>query len=188
MEEGRVPIPVSEAVTEVVDETETLCSSMRMGQIQYICNPVPYTDHAQQEQDDERLTKVHIRDFVNSGAPEAHIEQRSFLINTGCHAGTTTHSSLQLQHGHIPGAVERFKSSQQLKSDAYEYVQLACSESADPQQMRKLSERYKRITGLTPEDRARFPQSADAVVLCKNVAEVAGKTRLYSGRALASCL
>lgn len=113
MEEGRVPIPVSEAVTEVVDETETLCSSMRMGQIQYICNPVPYTDHAQQEQDDERLTKVHIRDFVNLGAPEAHIEQRSFLINTGCHAGTTTHSSLQLQHGHIPGAVERFKSSQQ---------------------------------------------------------------------------
>lgn len=188
MEEGHVPVPVSEAVAEVVDESGILCSSMRMGQLQYIRNPVPYTDRAQQEQDDERLTKGLNRKFVKEGAPEAHIEQRSFLLNTGCHAGTTTHSSLRLQHGHIPGAVERFKSRQQLQSDAYEYVQLACSKSADPQQIRKLSERYKLITGLTPEDHARFPQSADAIVLCKNVEEVAGKTRLYSGQALGSCL
>lgn len=184
MEEGRIPVPVSEAVAEVVDETEILCNSMRMGQIQYIRNPVPYTDCAQQEQDDERLTKGLIRQFVNVGAPEAHIEQRSFLLNTGCQAGTTTHSSLKLQHGYIPGAVERFKSRQQLQSDAYEYVQLACSESANPQQMRKLSERYKLITGLTPDDRASFPQSASAVVLCNTVEEVAGETRLYSGQLL----
>ena len=177
-EQGRVLVPVSEAIAEVLDEDQLLCSMM--GDIQYICNPAPDADSDRQQQEDARLTTNPIRDFVNVGPPEAHTEHRSFLLNTGCHAGTTTNSTLRIQYGHIAGAVERFKSRQQLQSEAYEYVQLARSDNADQPPQRKLYERYKLITGLKADDP--LPIDESKVPICKIVEEVAGKIRLYSGQ------
>lgn len=176
-EQGKVLFPVSEAVAEVLAEDGLLCSTM--GHIQFLCNPVPDADSDRQKQDDNQLTTLPIKEFVHQGPPEAHTQHRSFLLKTGCHAGTTTNSILRIQFGHIPGAVERFKSQQQLQSDAFEYLQLKHSDNPDQQQLRKLYEQYKLITGLTADDP--LPETVSQVPLSKIVAEVAGKIRLYSG-------
>ena len=175
---GEVLVPVSEAVAEVLDEDGLLCSTM--GHVQFVCNPAPDADSDQQKQQDNQLTTLPIRNFVYDGPPEAHTQHRSFLLKTGCHAGTTTNSILRIQFGHIPGAIERFKSRQQLQSDAFEYAELKNSDNPDQQQLRKLYEQYKLITGLTAEDP--LPHTAGQVSICKTVAEVAGKIRLYSGQ------
>lgn len=177
IEQGNTFVPVSEAVAELFAEDEVLCT---MGEIQYVCNPHPDSDGDMQEQKDEQLTKGPIRNYVSVGPPEAHIERRSFLLNTGCQTGTTTNSTLRAQFGYIPGAVERFKSKKQLQSDAYEYVQLACSGNADQQHKQKLYARYKLITGLTEDDP--LPESVSKVTMCPQIENVAGKIRLYSGK------
>ena len=128
-------------MAEVFDENAVLAST---GQIQYVCNPHPGD---MLEEHDEKLTKGAIKGFVKNGAPAAHIGQRSFLLKTGSRTGTTTNSTLRAQYGHIPGAIERYKSKKQLQSDACEYVQLACRDSTDQQQEQKLYERYQLITG-----------------------------------------
>lgn len=174
IERGNMSIPVSEAVAEVFDEDEVLRTT---GQIQYVCNPNPDSAHDTQEHEDDRLTKGPIRNHIKVGAPEAHVEQRSFLLNTGCQTGTTTNSTLRAQYGHIAGAVERFKSRQQLQSDAYEYVQLI---DADRQHEQKVYERYKLITGLTKDDP--LPDNVREVTLCPHVEDVSGKIRVYSGK------
>lgn len=181
-DQGQVLLPVSEAVAEVLAEDGLLCSTM--GHTQFVCNPAPDADSDRQKQDDGRLTTLPIKEFVHQGPPEAHTQHRSFLLKTGCHAGTTTNSMLRIQFGHIPGAVERFKSRQQLQSDAFEYVQLKRSDNPDQQQLRKLYEQYKLITGLTADDP--LPETVSQVPVCKIVAEVAGKIRLYSGQYNAS--
>lgn len=177
-EQGKVLVLVSEAVAEVLDEDGLLCSTM--GHIEFVCNPAPDADSDGQKQDDNQLTTLPIKDFVHQGPPEAHTQHRSFLLKTGCHAGTTTNSILRIQFGHIPGAIERFKSQQQLQSDAFEYVQLKRSDNPDQQQLRKLYEQYKLITGLTADDP--LPKMVGQVPLCKIVTEAAGKIRLYSGQ------
>ena len=179
-EQGKVLVPVSEAVAEVLQEEELLCSTT--GHIQFVCNPAPDANKDQQKQEDDRLTTFVIRDFVHEGPPEAHIQHRSFLLKTGCHAGTTTNSTLRIQFGHIPGAIERFKSKQQLQSAAFEYLQLKRSSNPDQQQLRKLYEQYKLITGLTACADDPLPETVSQVPICKIVAEVAGKIRLYSGQ------
>ena len=180
IEQGNTFVPVSEAVAELFEEDDILCTT---GQIQYVCNPNPDTAREMQEQQDEQLTKGPIRNYVSEGPPEAHIERRNFLLNTGCQTGTTTNSTLRAQYGHIPGAIERFKSKKQLQSDAFEYVQfvkLACSDSADQQQEQKLYTRYKLITGLTKHDL--LPEHVSKVTLRPHIENVAGKIRLYSGK------
>ena len=136
-------------MAELFDEDAVLAST---GQIQHVCNPHPDIDRDMLEKQDEEQTKGATKGFVKTGAPAAHIEQESFLLKTGSPTGTTTNSTLRVKYGHIPGAIERYKSTKQLQSDAYEYVQLACRDSADQQHEQKLYERYHLITGLTKDD------------------------------------
>ena len=186
-ERGRTLIPVSEAVAEVLvgDEAvaevlvgdEALCNSVET--VQYICNPKPDAALAQQEQEEAQLTIGPIRDFVTKGPPEAHVGAKSFLLTTGNQSGTTTSSILQVRHGHIPGAVERFKTLQQLQEDAFKHVQMSSSDHADLEEGRKLREQYELITGLTCNDP--LPKTRSEVPVCKVIADLAGQRRLYSG-------
>lgn len=176
-ENDRVLVSVSEAVAEVLGENDVLCSS---GNIQYICNGGADMDFDHHEQEEAEQTFKPIREFVRVGPPEAHMQTRSFLLTTGCQTGTTTNSALQVQHGYVPGAVEKFKSRQQLQEDAFKYVQLADSDNPNQEQSRKLYERYKLITGLTNSEA--LPKTASEVPVCRKLEDVAGKTRLYSGQ------
>ena len=175
---SRVLVPVSEAAAEVLGENDLLCDSS--GTIQYICNRRADVDLDQHEQEEADLTFKPIRDFVHVGPPEAHMEARSFLLTTGCQTGTTTNSTLQVQHGHIPGALEKFKSRQQLQEDAFKYVQLTDRDNPNQEQSRKLYERYKLITGQTNHEP--LPVNLDEVPIRSDLEDVAGKTRLYSGQ------
>ena len=178
--QGRGLTRVSEAVAAVIQEDADLSGSESL---QYVRNPRADMNLDQQQQDEANLTIDPIRNFVSVGPPEAHTRQTSFLLRTGCQAGTTTNSTLKIQHGHIPGAIERFKSRQQLQDDAFKYVQEAGSDGTDKQQLQKLYEQYKLITGLT--DNETLPAEASEVQVCKVVEDVVGKTRLYSGQHVA---
>ena len=62
--QGKTFVPVSEAVAELFEEEEVLCTTC---QIQYVCNPSPDSDRNMQEQKDEQLTKSPIRNYGSVG-------------------------------------------------------------------------------------------------------------------------
>ena len=177
-EQGRQLLAVSEAVAELLDEDDIFCASWR--NIEFVQNPHPDCQLQQQEEAEEQLTINPIRNFVRDGPPEEHLGHQAFLLASARMTGTTTNSTTKTIFGHIPGAVERFKSKQQLQAEAFEFVQLPDRDDAGSHHRNKLAERYKAITGQTETDA--LPETQDAVVLCSDLQAVAGKIRLYSGQ------
>lgn len=178
---GRSLQAVSEAVAEVITEEETL-DDLPGRHIKYIRNPQPDANLQQQQLQEQELTISPVKNWVFQQL-EAHMQRNSFLLRTGSPDSTTTNSITKLQYGHIPGAIERFKSLAELQSDAYAFVLLHMTPDSDREsdEYRQLFERFCAITGQTAVPTP-LPAMSKDIMVCEAVQAVAGVTHLYSGQ------
>lgn len=121
-----------------------------------------------------------LKEYASGTMPTASTP-RSFLLAAGNPVGSTTGSITEVKYGNIPGAIEHFKSAQDLKEDAYRAFSQLRDTSAvlNIQQRDGLHCRWQVITGLSacPADLS----SWENVPLCPDLHALAGVTRLYSG-------
>lgn len=116
---------------------------------------------------------------VSAGPP------KQLLSRTGNPVGSTTSSNTLFRFGKTLGAVEKFKSRDDLQHLAHDcLVRLAVLQlrqsTQQLQEINQLKQRFHAITGQAA-DTANYA-TPSAVVLSEEVQKVAGTVRLYSGR------
>lgn len=111
---------------------------------------------------------------------------KQLLSRTGNPVGSTTSSNTLFRFGKTLGAVEKFKSRDDLQHLAHDcLVRLAVlhvlgQSTQQLQEINQLKQRFHAITGQAA-DTANYA-TPSAVVLSEEVQKVAGTVRLYSGR------
>ena len=110
---------------------------------------------------------------------------KQLLSRTGNPVGSTTSSNTLFRFGKTLGAVEKFKSRDDLQHLAHDcLVRLAVLQLGQStrqlQEINQLKQRFHAITGQAA-DTANYA-TPSAVVLSEEVQKVAGTVRLYSGR------
>lgn len=146
--------------------------------IQIVSNPhaVAFTDDITQQCVEE------LAEYVNSG-PRPIGAPKSFLLAAGNSAGSTTGTNTEVRYAEVPGAIQHFRSKQELQTIAYDCVlrmqDLQNLHGSDFAQQTKLQSVFHAITG-----QQQLPASVTSpqeISIHPDFESVVGKTLLYSG-------
>ena len=146
--------------------------------IQVVLNPHPaaYTDGITQQCRNE------LAEYIISG-PRPVGAPKSFLLAAGNSAGSTTGTNTEVRYAEVPGAIQHFRSRQELQTIAYDCVvrmqDLQDLHGSDFLEQTKLQSVFCAITGQqqVPTSIA----STQEINLQPDFEAVAGKTLVYSG-------
>lgn len=123
-----------------------------------------------------------LAEYIISG-PRPVGAPKSFLLAAGNSAGSTTGTNTEVRYAEIPGAIQHFRSRQELQTVAYDCVvkmqDLQDLHGADFLEQTKLQSDFCAITGQQqPPTSINSPQE---IHIQPDFEPVAGKTLVYSG-------
>ena len=146
--------------------------------IQIIANPhaAAFTDGITQQCMDE------LAEYVVSG-PRPVGAPKSFLLAAGNSAGSTTGTNTEVRYAEVPGAIQHFRSKQELQAIAYDCVlrvqDLQSLHGSDFTEQSKLQSVFHAITGQ--QQLPACITSPQGISIHPDFEAMAGKTLVYSG-------